>query len=151
MNSFDDQFDTNLKANYFMLKEYAKIINKSAREDRSILVISSETADMPYDIPYGLTKAALNRLIEGVSHRFYKSGCRINGLAPGEVYTDMEKSSGIIVDEIFGYARKNCMGRLIDPKEIAEVAVFLLSKRSQCISGEIIHCNANDHKKSYLD
>lgn len=149
--SFQEQIDINLKANFFMLKEYGKLISVGFREERNVLVISSETADMPYDIPYGLTKASLNRLIEGFSHRFYKSGCRINGIAPGEVYTDMEKSAGIIVDDIFGYARRNCMGRLMDPKEIAEVGVFLLSKRSMCISGEIIHCNANNHMKSYLD
>lgn len=73
IESFDDQMDTNLKANYFMLKEYAKIINNREREDRSIIVITSETGNMPYDIPYGLTKASLNKLIEGFSHRFYKN------------------------------------------------------------------------------
>ena len=151
IDSFNDQFDTNVKANYFMLKEYAKIIMREPREERNVLLISSETADMPYDIPYGMTKAALNSLMEGFSHRFYKYGCRINGIAPGEVYTDMEKKSGVSIDDYLGYARKNSMGRMMNPKEIAEVAIFLLSNRSICISGEVIHCNANNHRKSYVD
>lgn len=151
VESFQEQFDTNLRANYFILSEYAKIIENSPGENRNILVMSSETGSMPYDVPYGLTKAALNRLIEGFSHRYYKSGCRVNGIAPGEVFTDMAKSSGITVDNEYGYARKNCMGRLMVPREIAEVAIFLLSNRSSCISGEVIHCNANNHMRSYLD
>lgn len=35
------------------------------------------------------------------------------------------------------------------PEEVAEVACFLLSDASKCISGEIIHCNASNHRKVF--
>lgn len=36
-------------------------------------------------------------------------------------------------------------------QEVAEVACFLLSDASRCISGEIIHTNAGNHIKTFWD
>ncbi len=144
-NNYDLQFDTNIKGAFFFAKEFTSLVFNRTRADRSILFISSETADLAYDIPYGLTKASINNLITGLSHRLYKYGCRVNGISPGVTLTDMERLSGIDIDEIYGIARSNSAGRMFMPEEIAEVALFLLSNRSLCISGEVIHCNANNH------
>lgn len=41
----------------------------------------------------------------------------------------------------------NSAGRWLLPKEIAEVALFLLSDASKCITGETIYCDAGSHLK----
>lgn len=114
---------------------------------RNILFITSETADQAFDRPYGLTKAALNRLTQGLSQRFYQYGLRVNAIAPGVTITDM--TSDYAGDGEGDMSAPNVPGRYFLSEEIAEVACFLLSNDSLCISGEIVHCNGCNHVKSY--
>ena len=146
-DGFDKQFNINMKGTYFLCKSYLeKISNKN---NGNLLVISSETADQCYDIPYGMTKASLNSMICALSRREYQNGIRVNGIAPGVTQTDMTKDYAEVVNG--DYSRVNAMGRIALPEEIAEVSIFLLSDRSKCISGEIIHCNAGNHLKAFWD
>ena len=93
------------------------------------------------DIPYGLTKAAINSLTKGLSCKFAKKGIRVNAIAPGVTVSDMT-----------GYADNNNLyrpstigGRVFLAEEVAEITVFILSDASKCISGEIIPCNQGNH------
>lgn len=110
----------------------------------NLLFLSSETSSKCVDIPYGLTKAAINSLVGGIARRVYQRGIRVNAIAPGVTYTDMTKGSNVIDGD---YANNSIAGRFLMPEEIAEVACFILSKASICISGEVIHCDAGSHLK----
>lgn len=144
---FDLQFDTNLKGPFFMAQAYIKHMDLKEYKARNILFITSETADQAFDRPYGLTKAALNRLTQGLSQRFYQYGLRVNAIAPGVTITDM--TSDYAGDGEGDMSAPNVPGRYFLSEEIAEVACFLLSNDSLCISGEIVHCNGCNHVKSY--
>lgn len=137
---FDRQFTTNLKGNYFLAQQFLKQLTS-----KNLLFISSETADMCCEIPYGLTKNAVNSLVGALSRHYYRSGKRINAIAPGLTLTDMVKDRDTCDDDI---SYPNSSGRYFLPDEIAEVAVFLLSDASKCISGEIIHTNAGNHLRT---
>ena len=141
---FDKQFNTNLKGAYFLAKSFISLnLKESTTVDAEILFISSETGDMAYDIPYGLSKASINSLVRGLSKRFYKNGIRVNAIAPGLTATNMTK-----VNQENLTQHSQASGRMFLPEEIAEVACFLLSDATKCISGEIIHCNAGNHIKT---
>lgn len=43
------------------------------------------------------------------------------------------------------YANESHAGRVFIPEEVAEVACFLMSNASRCISGEVIHVNGGNH------
>lgn len=135
--SFDAQFITNFKSNYFLSQYFLK-----SPESRNLLFISSETADMCCNIPYGLTKNVLNSLVGALSRRYYVNGKRINAIAPGSTLTNMVKNTNADTSDI---SYNNAAGRYFLPEEIAEVATFLLCDASRCISGEIIHTNAGNH------
>lgn len=47
--------------------------------------------------------------------------------------------------------RECASSRIFRPEEVAEVACFLLSDASKCISGEIIHTNGGNHIKAFWD
>lgn len=113
--------------------------------DGNLLLISSETGSLYDDIPYGIIKAAINSLTGALSRRVYKSGIRVNAIAPGVTLTDMTK--GYTNTTGGNLSCNSASGRYFLPDEIAEVACFLLSNASQCISGEIIHCNGGNHLK----
>lgn len=146
---FDTQFNTNFKGGYFLAKEFLEQKEKEQNPDGQLLFITSETGNQCYDIPYGMTKAALNTLTRALSRREYKKGIRVNAIAPGVTLTDMTKD---YADASDGNMYRDCAsGRMFLSEEVAEVACFLLSDASKCISGEIIHCNAGNHLKAFWD
>jgi NAD(P)-dependent dehydrogenase (short-subunit alcohol dehydrogenase family) len=149
VEGFDKQFNTNFRAGYFLSKAFLE--RKMTEEDPSgqLLLISSETGSQCYDIPYGMTKAALNTLTRALSRRVYQSGIRVNAIAPGVTQSDMTKDYAVAAD---GNMTLPCAsGRIFLPEEVAEVVCFMLSDASKCISGEIIHCNAGNHLKAFWD
>ena len=70
-------------------------------------------------------------------------------LLPQELQSDMTKDYAVAAD---GNMTRPCAsGRIFLPEEVAEVVCFMLSDASKCISGEIIHCNAGNHLKTFWD
>lgn len=134
---WDLQMDTNLKGNFFLVKEYIAYLESKDDPRGNIVVITSERAKRPDDIPYGLTKAASNSFIQGIGCRVIEKGIRINGVAPGVTASDM---TGFDRDGDL-YAEWQPGKRIFLPEEVAEVTCFLLSELSACISGEIITCD----------
>lgn len=134
---WDMQMDTNLKGNFFLVKEYIRYLEDKDEPTGNIVVISSERAKRPDDVPYGLTKAASNSFIQGIACRVIEKGIRINGVAPGVTASDMtgfDREGNL-------YAEWQAGKRIFLPEEVAEVVGFLLSDLSACISGEIITCD----------
>ena len=143
IDGFDKQFNTNMRGNYFLCKAFLEMKLSEKAENASLLVTTSETGDQAYDIPYGMTKAALNSMVKALSRRVYKSGIRVNAIAPGVTLSEMTSSYASAED---GNLYRDCAsGRTFLPEEVAEVACFLISDASKCISGEIIHTNAGNH------
>lgn len=138
---FDSQFLTNLKGGYFFTQSYIRRLCK-IKKNGNVIFISSERGSMCDDLPYGLTKASINSLVQSLSFRYYQDGIRVNGIAPGVTASEMtniDKNSDL-------YSNCNA-GRFFVPEEVAELACFLLSDYSKCISGEVIHCNGGNHIK----
>lgn len=141
---FDEQFNVNFKGAYFLTKEYVGLIEENKQSGGTILFISSERGSFNTDIPYGLSKASINSLTAALSYKLYGSkNIRVNAIAPGVTTSDM---TGRKSSDNMEYGASP-IGRVLLPEEIAEVAVFLLSDYSRCISGEVIHCDAGAHLK----
>ena len=134
--SWDAQINTNLKGPYFLSQEFLNyLITNQRRGD--LLFISSETGDTVDYRPYGYTKAAINSMVKGLAYMFKNMGIRINALAPGITASEM---TGFTSQDNL-YAHEYGQGRFYIAEEIAEVATFLLSPLSDCISGQVITCN----------
>lgn len=149
IEGFDKQFNTNFRGGYFLSKAFLEMKLAEKEPYGQLLLITSETGNQSYDIPYGMTKAAMNSLTRALSRRVYQSGIRVNAIAPGVTLSDMTKE---YADASDGNMTRECAsGRIFLPEEVAEVACFLLSDASKCVSGEIIHCNAGNHIKAFWD
>lgn len=85
---FDAQFDTNLKGAFFLAQAFVEK-TKGREGIKNILFTSSETSMTVDERPYGLTKAALNSLVQGLAYRFVNDEYRINAVAPGVTVSDM--------------------------------------------------------------
>lgn len=143
VEGFEKQLKTNLEGNYFLAKYF--IENRDKNKDCKIVFISSERGHQCDDIPYGLTKAAINSLTRGLARRFYRDNINVNAVAPGVTASDMtgRDASGNL------FANDQVAGRFFLPEEVAETTVFLLSNGAKCISGEIIACDAGQYISSY--
>lgn len=144
LDKFDTQINTNLRGSYFIAQEFIK--NRDKNCNANILFISSERGHQCDDVPYGLTKVAINSLTRGLAKRFYKEGIRVNAIAPGVTASDMTKRSatGNIYD------RNQVAERIFLPEEVAEVTVFMLSDLARCVNGEVIACDAGQYISSYF-
>lgn len=145
LQNFDRQFDTNVKGAYFMSQSFIKRFIKSGKTVGNILFVSSERGTFVDDLPYGMTKAALNSLIQGLAYRYINNGIYVNAVAPGITATDLVGRT--VNDNLYHKGQPN--ERVYLPEEMAEVACFLVSDVSKSLTGQIIVCNEGKSINSY--
>lgn len=141
--NFDSQFDTNIKAPYFLSQEFIRRYKSYKLRKGNILFISSERGLYCDDQPYGLTKVAINSLVEALGRRYVNLGLRVNAVAPGVTVSDLTEftKDGNL------YRSSSCGERAYLGEEVAEIVAFILSDYSGCISSQIIPCNRGNHLK----
>lgn len=95
----------------------------------------------------GAANAALMLATVGLAHHYAKLGIRINAINPGATLTERVEEAltleaqqqGITRDEaLAGSQARVPLGRYAKPEEIADVALFLASRRASYVSGAII-------------
>lgn len=134
---WDQQMETNLKGNFFLVADFIKYLESQSDKSGNIIVISSERGKRADDIPYGLSKVATSSFVQGIATKVISEGIRVNGVAPGVTASDM---TGYQRDGNL-FAEHQPSKRVFMPEEVAEVVTFLLCDASNCISGEIITCD----------
>lgn len=135
---FDMQINTNFRGAFFLSKAFITKVNaNNDATTKNILFVTSETGITADERPYGLTKAALNSLVQGLAYRLVANGYRINAIAPGITATDM---TGINKDGNL-YSETQPTQRYFIPEEMAEIACFLLSDASNILNGQVLVCN----------
>jgi NAD(P)-dependent dehydrogenase (short-subunit alcohol dehydrogenase family) len=141
--SYDEQFTLNVKSPFFLTQAFVQYCVDHNVESAGIVFITSERGLYPDDAPYGMTKAAIGNIVAGIARRFALKGIHCNAIAPGVT------ADTIMHPELYDDAYlKGAVGkRYIMPDELADVAVYLMSDASKCISGEIIPCNQANHYK----
>ena len=135
------QMDTNLKGVYFLTQAYMKYYEEVGKKSGKIINMVSERGLYGDDVPYGMAKRALISYTEGLARKLILKGVRVNAIAPGVTATEMTGYDP--EDNLF---RRYAVGRrVLLPEEIAEVAIFMISDASNCISGQVIACNEGNH------
>ena len=143
--NYDDQFNTNLKAAYFLSKSYINEYLKNKQKNGNIIFISSQRGSQCDELPYGLTKVAINSLTQCLGKKYYKNGIRVNAISPGVTASDLTK-----IDKNKDLANSRSNGRYFVQEEIAEVVAFIASDYSKCISGDIINCDGGEYNNTYF-
>jgi NAD(P)-dependent dehydrogenase (short-subunit alcohol dehydrogenase family) len=139
--TFDTAFAVNVRAPYFLTAALAPAM--VARGSGSIVNISTMAAavGMAGLSVYGATKAALESLTRTWAAEFSPAGVRINTVAPGPTRTDMLITT-MGEDTATQIGKTTLLGRIADPREIAQVVLFLASDRASYITGATVHADA---------
>ncbi len=86
---------------------------------------------------YGASKAAVNHLTRNVAFDLGPKNIRVNAIAPGAIRTDALAS--VLTPQIeTAMLRHTPLGRLGEPADIANAALFLCAPASSWISGQVL-------------
>lgn len=123
--------------------DIADLLNNIGDEKRVINLVSSlDSSNLSIgNSMYVSTKYALARWVRRISSSWAANGVHINAIAPGNVNTAMTatmSTSAKMALNALPIPTKFGLETLMDPAEIAEVMVFLVSKKARGINGNIM-------------
>ena len=136
---YDYLMDNNVRSVYLMTKA---MLPSMLRQGSGVIIttssVSASTAS-PMESIYCTTKAAVTQFTKSVAVEFRDKGIRANVLSPGFVRTDhgsyeieRMRELGIPADDD---VIASLQGRICEPEEVANVAVFLASNESSFVNG----------------
>ena len=108
----------------------------------AIINMSSVNAVLaiPNQVPYVVSKGAINQLTKVMSVALAKEGIRVNGIGPGTILTELAKTAVLGNPEAERkILSRTPLGRMGEPAEIAQVAVFLASDAASYLTGQTIY------------
>ena len=131
---FDRTYRTNVYGTFFLTQAALPEMKPGG----VVLNSCSIEAFVPKDelAPYASTKAALVSLTKSFSKLCMKHGIRVNGVAPGPVWTPLIPAT-MPVEEVRSFGENTLLKRPAQPVEQASVFVFLASDDASYITGEI--------------
>lgn len=120
-----------------------------------VVFISSESGvSVPADmVHYGVTKAAMLALANGLAKRTRGTAVTVNAVLGGPTYSDgvaavvefiaagQGASADTVKDAVIAENRTTLLERFIDPAEIASLVVYLASPRSSATNGAALRAD----------
>lgn len=127
---WDNMWDTNLKAQVFLMRRFTTYLYEQCHKPGNICCISSITSSS-YEVrgSYSASKYALSRMVRSHAKQAIGFGVVINGVDPGVVLTPMSPNAT---------GKLHAIGRAIQPEEIANCVLFLMSRQAVICCGEMM-------------
>lgn len=91
-------------------------------------------------VDYASTKGAVTAFTRSLSQNLVEKGIRVNGVAPGPIYTPLIAAS-LTPEKVAAFGDDTPMKRAGQPAELAPAYVFLASEGASYITGQVMHVN----------
>lgn len=134
-------FQTNIFSMFYLTRSALPCLKKGAAIINSTSVTAYRGSEHLMD--YASTKGAILAFTRSLSANLVEKGIRVNGVAPGPIWTPFIPSS-LSADKVKKFGKDQPMKRPGQPSEVAPCFVFLASEDSSYMTGQILHPNGGE-------
>lgn len=137
-----EQLERTFRTNVFGYFYMTKAVLPNLSSGSVIINTASITAYEGHEqlIDYSATKGAIVTLTRSLSQSLIGQGIRVNGVAPGPIWTPLIPST-FPAQDVSTFGSTTPMKRAGQPSELAPTYVYLASDDSSYVSGQILHVN----------
>ncbi|HEX5757690.1 MAG TPA: SDR family oxidoreductase [Thermoanaerobaculia bacterium] len=134
-------FRTNILAFFYLTKAALPHLRKGAAVINTTSVTAYRGSEHLLD--YASTKGAIVAFTRSLAKNLAPRGIRVNGVAPGPVWTPLIPST-FDEEKVATFGADVPLGRPGEPEEIAPSFVFLASDDASYMTGQILHPNGGE-------
>jgi len=138
--NFERTFNLNVRGYLFASQAFAKAV-QPGQENPSIICVGSTNslAAEKNSVIYDTSKGAVLMMVRSMAVTLARRGIRVNGIGPGIVETPLTQQ-GLDSGDTRRILRAQIpMGRIGEPDDIGEAAVFLASSGARYITGQMLY------------
>lgn len=135
---WDDRVAVNLRHQFFLAQAVTppmKQLGGGAIVNLGSISWMIGAANVPV---YATMKAAVNGLTKSLARELGPDNIRVNAIAPGWVLTERQLAKGAADPAKFDdYLKRQSLKRHLEPRDVAEMALFLCAEESRACTGQI--------------